>query len=100
MMDGFPEAVNCICAHKVVVQMVPVDRAVAAYLKVVRRRKSSSADDTRGERARERTPPLFRGVRGLPRENFEFLALLCGFFMRLGPDFSHDFLLEKTFLGA
>ena len=24
-------------------------------------------------------PPLFRGVRGLPREKFEFLALLCAF---------------------
>ena len=48
------------------------------------------------------TTPLVSGVRGLPRENFEFLALLCAFlmgFMRLGPDFSHDFLLEKIFLG-
>ena len=46
------------------------------------------------------TPPL---VRGSPRENFEFLAPLCAFlmvFMRLGPDFSHDFLLDKIFLGA
>ena len=45
--------------------------------------------------------PLWLG--GLPRENVDFLALLRAFFMgfmRLGPDFSHDFLLEKIFLGA
>ena len=57
----------------------------------------------RGGRAREGDSPLVRGVRGSPRENFEFLALLCASlkeFMRLGPDFSHDFLLEKIFLGA
>ena len=44
------------------------------------------------------TPPLVRGVRGLLRENFEFLALLCAFFMgfmRFGPDFSHDFFARK-----
>ena len=49
------------------------------------------------------TLPLVRGVRGLTRANFEFLALLCAVlmvFMRLGPDFSHNFLLEKIFLGA
>ena len=40
------------------------------------------------------------GLGGLPREQFEFLALLCAFFMRLGPDFRHNFLLEKIFLGA
>ena len=28
------------------------------------------------------TPPRVNGVRGLPRENFEFLALLCAFLMR------------------
>ena len=39
-------------------------RAVAAYLKVVRRRKASSADGTRG---------------GIAREIFDFLALLCAF---------------------
>ena len=27
------------------------------------------------------TPPLVRGVKGLLRENFEFLALLCAFLM-------------------
>ena len=45
--------------------------------------------------------PLSLGV--LPRENFDFLALLCAFlmgFMRLGPDSSHKFLLEQIFLGA
>ena len=31
--------------------------------------------------AREGDPPLVRGVRGLLRENFEFLALLCAFLM-------------------
>ena len=44
-----------------------------------------------------------RGVRGFPRENFDFLALLCAFligFMRSGPDFSHIFLLEMIFLGV
>ena len=48
-------------------------------------------------------PSLSWGLGGLPRENFEFLALLCAFlmvFVGLGPDFSHDFLLEKIFLGA
>ena len=32
-------------------------------------------------RAREGTPPLVRGLGGLSRENFEFLALLCAFLM-------------------
>ena len=42
-----------------------VIRAVAAYLKVVRRRKPSSAEGTRGGRAREgMIPPLVRGVWG------------------------------------
>ena len=57
-----------------------------------------------GGREREGAPPLVRGSGGLPCENFEFLALLCAFlmffFMRFGPDFCHDFLLEKIFLGA
>ena len=54
-------------------------RAVAAYLKVVRRRKSSSAEATRWGRAREGDiPPLVRGVCGAsPEKIFEFLALLC-----------------------
>ena len=63
-------------------------RAVAAYLKVVRRKKSSSSDGTRGGRAREGDFPSYQGgggggggVGGLPRENFEFLALLCAFVM-------------------
>ena len=46
-------------------------RVVVAYLKVVRRRKSSSADGTRGR----------EHERGSPREIFEFLALLCAFLM-------------------
>ena len=60
--------------------------AVPAYLKVVRRKKSSSADGTRGERAREGDFPSYQGgggIGGLPRENFEFLALLCAFLMGL-----------------
>ena len=55
--------------------------AVDAYIKVVLRRKSSSADGKRGGRAREGTSPLVMGLGGLPRENFEFLALLCTFLM-------------------
>ena len=45
-------------------------RAVAAYLKVVRRRKSSRCEGTRaGEHERVIIPPLVRGgVGGLPRE--------------------------------
>ena len=72
---------------------------------MVRQGKSSSADGTRGGGGgggeHKRGNPLSIG--GLPRDNFEFLALLCAFlmgFMRLGPDFSHDFLLENIFLGA
>ena len=50
-------------------------RAVAAYLKVVRRWKPSSAKGTRGGRAR-----LVRGLWGLPRENFWILsASMCVF---------------------
>ena len=56
-------------------------RAVAAYLKVVRRRKSSSADGTsRGEHERV-IFPLVRGVRGSPPRKFCLLALLCAFLM-------------------
>ena len=49
-------------------------RAVAAYLKVVRRRKSSSADGTRGgEHERGIISPLVRGVWGaFPEKIFEF----------------------------
>ena len=56
-------------------------RAVAAYLKVVRRRESSSADGTSGGEHVRVTVPLVRGLGGLPQENFEFLALLCAFLM-------------------
>ena len=45
----------------------PHDRAVAAYLKVVRRRKSSSADGTRGWRY-ERGLPLSLGGLGVSPE--------------------------------
>ena len=48
---------------------------------MVRRRKSSSADGTRGGEHERVTLPLVRGVMGLPQENFEFLALLCAFLM-------------------
>ena len=50
-------------------------RAVAAYLNVVRRRKPSSAEGTRG-RGHERGifPPLVRGG-----GNFKYLPLLCAF---------------------
>ena len=70
-----------------------VYRAVAAYLKVVRRRKRSSAEGTRGgECERGMIPPLVRGVWGASPEkflNFErFYVRFNGFFMRLGPDFS------------
>ena len=42
---------------KIGVTEVPYFRAVAAYLKVVRRRKSSSANGTRGGRARDGGSP-------------------------------------------
>ena len=61
-------------------EAVPVDsgvpqgtvlRAVAAYLKVVRRRRPSSAEGTRGgEHKRGIIPPLFRGVWGPPPRIF------------------------------
>ena len=43
------------------------------------------------------TPPLVRGLRGSPQRKF---WIFSGFFLRLGPDFSLNFLLEKIFLGA
>ena len=70
-------------------------RAVAAYLKVVRRRKSSSADGMRGGEHERGTPPL---VRGLPREKFDFLALLCAFLMgfyAFGTRFQSRFFARK-----
>ena len=74
-------------------------RAVAAYLKVVRRWKSSSTDGTRERGEHEMgTPPLIRGVRGLPREKFEFLALLCAFLMvfyAFGTRFQSRFFARK-----
>ena len=58
-------------------------RTVAAYLKVVRRRKPWSAEGTGGGRAREGDySPLVRGVWGAsPEKSFEFWALLCAFLM-------------------
>ena len=44
-------------------------------------------------RAREGDPPLSLG--GLPRENFEFLALLCAFLMGLGTRFQSRFFARK-----
>ena len=52
-------------------------RAVAAYLKVVRRRKSSSADRRGGEHEMGTSHSLG----GLPREIFAFLARLGAFLM-------------------
>ena len=84
-------------------------RAVAAYLKVVRRRKPSSAEGTRGGRAREGdySPSRKGGFGGpLPRIflNFErFCVRFNGGFRRFGPDFcrfGHNLLLEKIFLVA
>ena len=43
-------------------------RAVAAYLKVVRRRKTSSADGTRGGEHERGTPPLVRGLGVSPKK--------------------------------
>ena len=42
-------------------------------------------------------PLSLGGLGGLPRENFDFLALLCAFltgFYAFGPDFSYDCSLE------
>ena len=78
------------------------NRAVAAYLKVVRRRKSWSADGTRGGLAYIRGGGEV-GVSPKKKKN-EFLALLCAFltgFYAFGTIFqSRFFLLEKIFLGA
>ena len=52
-------------------------KAVAAYLKVVRRRTSSSADGTRGGEHERGTPPHLRG--SPPRKFWFFSASLCFF---------------------
>ena len=65
---------------------------------MVRRRKASSADGTRGGEHERGTPPLVRGLGGLPRENFEFLALLCAFLMcfyAFGTRFQSRFFARK-----
>ena len=56
-------------------------RAVAAYLKVVRRRKPSSADGTRGgEHERGIISPLVRGFGGpSPRKFLNFERLFMRF---------------------
>ena len=49
-------------------------------------------------RAREGGSPIVRGVRGLPREHFEFLALLCAFLMgfyAFGTRFQSRFFARK-----
>ena len=57
-------------------------RAVAAFLKVVRRRKSSSADGMRGgEHERGESTRGGFSLGGIPRENFKFSALLYAFLM-------------------
>ena len=63
-------------------------------------KKWSGGGNRRVPRAREGEPPL---VRGSPRENFEFLALLSAFLMgfyAFGTRFQSRFLLEKMFLGT
>ena len=82
--------------------LVLKDRAVVAYVKVVRRRKSSSGDGTRGGEHERGSPPLVMGVRGLSPENFKRLlcAFLMGWFYAFGTRFQSRFLLEKIFLGA
>ena len=57
----------------------------------------------RGESTRGGLHLSFRGLGGLSREHFEFLALLCAFLMGLyvfGTSFQSRFLLKKIFLGA
>ena len=64
-------------------------RAVAAYLKVVRRRKPSSAEGTRGERAREGGRGSLGGFGGPPpRKLSASMCVFNGGFLRLGPDYS------------
>ena len=56
-----------------------------------------------GESTRGELSLSSRGLGALPRENFEFLALLCTFLMgfyAFGTRFQSRFLLEKIFLGA
>ena len=63
--------------------------------------KSGPAEEIiecRGESSRWGLPLALMGLGGLPRENFEFLALLCAFLMRFyafGTRFQSRFLLEK-----
>ena len=76
-------------------------RAVAAYLKVVRRRKPSSAEGTRGGRAREGGlfPLSLGGLGGLPLDFFLFLSasmcvLMC-VFHAFGNRFQSRFFARK-----
>ena len=58
-------------------------------------RVSTARDGGEHERG---TTPLVSGVRGLPRENFEFLALLCAFLMgfyAFGTRFQSRFFARK-----
>ena len=57
----------------------------------------------RGEHERGTLPLVIWGVRVTPEKILNFYRFYVRFlwgFMRLGPDFSHDFWLEKIFLGA
>ena len=60
-----------------------MSKAIAKYLKVVRRKKSLSAEGTRGgEHERGDYSCSHKGGLGdLPKENFGILALLCAFLM-------------------
>ena len=65
---------------------------------MVRRRKSSSDDGTREGEHERGTPLSLGGIRGLPQENFEFLALLCAFLMgfyAFGTRFQSRFFARK-----
>ena len=61
--------------------------------------KSGPAEEIIECRRHERMTPLsLGGVRGLPRENFEFLALLCAFLMGFyvfGTRFQSRFFARK-----
>ena len=56
-----------------------------------------------GESTRRGVPLSLGGLGGLPRENFEFLVLLCTFLMcfyAFGTKFQSRFFAIKIFLGA
>ena len=60
--------------------------------------KTSSADGTRGGEHERGIPLSLGGLGGLPRENFEYLALLCAFlkgFYAFGTRFQSRFFARK-----